>query len=489
MLERTAVLASIAAAVVPILAWPIRWWTGTPGPSWSEATLSVTLVAMLVAFVTVAGAMVLVHAIRAPSLLSIARRCDRALSQRQRLSTAFEVVERYGPAPSSVVMRLLLADVDERLRTLDLSRAVRVTTPRPLVSALASAVVVAGLAFAVPVPLATPPVASPPTPPVTASAPWTPDSAEETIALAETIAEQLASEPIAERDPFLRAVADGFADLAVQLSEDAISVAEADQIVEDLLAFLDDAVGRSGGSLEDVVREAMPDGIDRGRGEDSNATIPGIGADADEERGRQAAEVTDGRTPEPGASSGEGSALERLASALQRRAEERAANAPDGPSESFGGEGSNPYGEQVNVVRESSGDAQPGAEPLLRADAGGAGRAAGAAQQSSDAAGDAAGGGSAELTGPDADFERDDAQVELTPVEAGDRDDGRRIESSFAPSEGEPIDRAVTEAPEARAFDRARESGTPSKPLGWAHRDVVVRYFLPDAADAASATP
>lgn len=493
-LERTAVVATIAATGVPVAAWPVRWWTGAAGPGWSDANLAPTLALMLATFLAVTLGLTVAYALRAPTLLTLARRCDHALGQRQRLSTAFEVLQRHGRQPDSVVMRLLLEDVDRRLPALDLAPAVRSRTPRPLLSTLVAVSVTAGAAFAVPVPEPrTAPVADPgPSAPTTAGASLTPDSRDETIALAEQIAEQLAAEPLADRDPFLRAVADGFADLAVQLSEDAISVAEADQIVEDLLAFLDDAVGRTGGSLEDVVREAMPEGIDRGRGEDSNATIPSIGAAGDEEQGREAAAVNDDRPLAPGGSDSAGSTLERLAEALERRAEERAASGLDAPAEAFSGDGSNPYGDQVNVVRESSGDAQPGAEPLLRADAdaAGAGRAAGAAQQSSAGGGDAAGAGSAELTGDGGDFERDDAQAELTPIEAGDQADGRRIESSFAPTEGAPLGRAVTDEPEARAFDRARESGTPSRPLGWTHRDVVVRYFLPDeAANAADTNP
>lgn len=489
VVERTVVVATIAAASAAIVAWPVRWWAGAQGSAWSDPNAMLTITAMLVAFGMTAIAMLTFHALRAPSLLVLARRCDHALDQWQRLSTALEVLERHGRAPSSVVLRLLLADVEDRVARLDLGRAVRRRTPRPLAATLVAATVTASLALAVPVSRTVAVVDGPPTAPTTVKESLTPDSAEATIALAETIAERLASEPIAERNPFLRAVSGGFAELAVQLSEDAISVAEADQMVEDLLAFLDDAVERTGGSLAEVVREAMPEGIDRGRGEDSNATIPGIGAEGDEELGRQAAEVSDDRPPEPSASDGEGSALERLASALERRAEERAASGSDGSAEAFGGEGSNPYGEQVNVVRESSGDAQPGADPLVRAETEGAGRAAGAAQQSSAAAGDAAGGGSAELAGPDGAFERDDAQIELTPVEAGDREEGRRIESSFAPSEGGGADRAVTEAPEPRAFDRARESSTPTRTLGWTHRDVVLRYFLPDATDVASPNP
>ena len=493
-LERTAVVALIVAAVVPIVAWPVRWWTGASGPATSAAHLTSTLGAMAAAVLLTAVVLLIVHASRAPSLLELARRCDRILDQKQRISTAYEVAERSGSEPPSIVSRLLLADVDARLTGLDLNRAVRRPTPRPLLTSLLAVAVTAGLALALPVPQPAPVVEAPPTAPTTAPAEaagpdLTPDSAEETAALAEAIAEQLAAEPVAQRDPFLRAVAEGFADLASQLSEDAISVAEADQIVEDLLAFLDDAVERTGGSLADVVQEAMPAGIDRGSGEDSNATIPGIGSEASEEDGRAAAEVNDDRPLEPSASQGDGSALERLASALERRAEERAANAPEGEAELFGPDGRNPYGEQVNVVRESTGEAEPGAESLLRAEAAGAGRAAGAAQQSSDGAGDAAGGGSAELIGEENDFGRDDAQVEVTPIEAGDQAEGRRIESSFAPTEGAGWDRDVTEAPEARAFDRSAESATPSKALGWTHRDVVSRYFLPRAAPPASPNP
>lgn len=492
--ERTAVVAFIAAATVPIVAWPVRWLMGASGPATSDAHRTITLGAMAAALLLTAAVLVLVHALRAPSLLELARRCDHVLGQQQRISTAYEVAERSGPRPPSIVSRLLLADVDARLADLDVNRAVRRPTPRPWLTSLVAVGVTAGLALALPVPEPAPVVEAPPTAPTTAPSEavgpdLTPDSAEETAALAQAIAEQLAAEPIAQRDPFLRAVADGFADLADQLSEDAISVAEADQIVEDLLAFLDDAVERTGGSLADVVQEAMPEGIDRGSGEDSNATIPGIGSEASEGDGRAAAEVNDDRPLEPSASQGDGSALERLASALERRAEERAANAAEGEAELFGPDGRNPYGEQVNVVRESSGETEPGAESLLRAEAGGAGRAAGAAQESSDAAGDAAGGGSAELTGDESDFGRDDAQVELTPVEAGDQAEGRRIESDFAPTEGSGWDRDVTEAPEARAFDRSAESGTPSKTLGWTHREVVSRYFLPQAAPSARPNP
>jgi|GEM_PF-1986209 len=485
--ERALVVSLIVASAAAIASWPFRWLARAPGAAWSDANLAFTGAVMLAAFLATAIVMLASAVARAPSLLSIARRCDHGLGQRQAISTAFEVLERHGNEPESVVQRLLLADVDRRLAALDLRPAVREPLPRGLRATLVGLAVTAGLAVAIPVP-----DVAPSSVPATAASPTTraslaPASVEETVELAETIADQLASEPIAERDPYLRAVAEGFADLAVRLGETSIDVAEADQMIGDLLSFLDDAVERTGGSLEEVVREAMPEGIDRGRGEDSNASVPSFGNEATEgEEGRDIPDQVDARPANDPSGASERSALERLAEALERRAEEREASALDGPTEAFGAEADNPYGEQVNVARESTGDREDGMEPLMRAAGEGAGRAAGAAQQSSDGAGDAAGGGSAELNGPASDFERDDAQVELSPLEAGDREDGRRIESSFAPTAGDERDREVTASPPTRAFDRADENGTPSRTVGWTHRDVVRRYFLPEAARVAS---
>lgn len=485
-LERTLVVSLIGAAIATIASWPFRWLSGASGVAWTDENLVFTSTILVVSLLAITIAMLAVYAFRAPSLLAIARRCDHELQQQQRISTAFEVLERHGDEPSSVVLRRLLEDVERRLPTLDLQRAVRDPIPRALRTTLVSAVVTASIALAVPVPRASQSIDPVATAPTTTRAALTPSSAEETIELAETIADRLASEPIADRDPFVRAVAEGFSELAVQLREESIDVAQADEMVQDLLSYLEDAVDRTGGSLEDVVREAMPEGIDRGRGEDSNATIPGLGGEGSEgEEGRQSAEGVDARPQDSSSGASDDSALERLAEALERRAEEREANALDGPTESFGGDENDPYGQQVNVAREPTDDSEPGLEPLMRAEGEAAGRAAGAAQRSSDAAGDAAGGGSADVSGRAADFERDDAQVELTPLESRGQDEGRRIETSFAPTEGDARDRDVTTMPPERAFDRADENGTPSRTLGWTHRDVVRRYFLPDAAEAA----
>lgn len=492
VLERTLVLSLVAAAGATVATWPVRWSLAAAGSAWSDPHLAFTLTAASLGFVATAAVVLAYYAVRVPSLLSLARRADALLHQQQRLSTAFEVLERRGRQPASIVERLLIEDIERRVATLDLRRVGRRTTPRPLWTTLAALSVTAGLAFAVPVPEAKATVVEvdAPTSPSTRGD-LAPDSVDETVALAESIAESLASETIAERDPFVRAVAEGFAELALQLQEGTIDVAAADAAIADLLSYLDDATQRTGGSLADVVREAMPEGMDRGRGEDSNATMPSIGGEpTDTDEGREPAPVTD-RRPEGDSTRADGrSALERLADALERRAEERAAAEAEGGGEVFGGDdGSNPYGPDVNVVRESQGGGAPGQDPLLRADVDGAGRVAGAAQRSSDAAGDAAGGGSAALEGPAADFERDDAQVDLAPLDAARNDDGSSIEASFAPAEGDGHERRVTAEPPDRAFDRARESGTPTQTVGWAHRDVVQRYFLPEAADAAATSP
>lgn len=488
--ERTIVLGLIAAAGATIVTWPLRWVAGASGAAWNAANLPWTLAAAGAGFLLATVGLLVVHAIRAPSLLAIARRSDHALGQQQRLSTAFEVLLAHGERPSGIVPRLLLADVERRLSVLDLGRAVRSPTPRPLLTTLVGMAVTAGIALAVPVPtLPTAVDAATPVAPST-SLQVTPESVDETAALAQSIAESLASETLAERDPFLRAVAEGFADVALQLQEGTIDVAEANEAIADLLSYLGDATQRTGGSLADLVREAVPEGIDRGRGEDSSATMPSIGGNpTDSEDGREPAPVTDRRTDANSTPEDGRSALERLAEALERRAEERAAAEAAGGGEVFGGEdGSNPYGPDVNVVREAQEGGEIGQGPMLRAEVDAAGRAAGAAERSSDAAGDAAGGGSADLNGPAADFERADAQVDLAPLEAGS-DEGANVEASFAPTEAEGDDRRVTTDPPDRAFDRARESGTPGQTVGWAHRDVVQRYFLPDAAAAAEASP
>jgi len=483
-LARALLLTLMAGTATLILTWPVRWWLGSSGPAWASDNLLLTLTVVGAAMLATFIVALTVLAVRAPSLLTLAQRCDRALDEKQRLSTAFEVLEREGPQPVSMVPMLLLQDVEHRLPSLPLRRAVRATPPTRLYASLLGLAAFASLAVAVPVPKA--PVSLDP---IAAQGPvtelLTPDSAEETIELAETIAENLAAEPISQRDPFLRAVSEGFAELAVQLRDDAISVEEANQIVADLLSFLDDAVERTGGSLEETVREAMPEGIDRGRGEDSNASIPSFGSqteEGDEEEGRAVPDRVDNRPDAQSSEASGGSALERLADALERRAEEREANALEGPTETFSGDSSNPYGNQVNVVRESTGEVEPGMEPLMRAEAGGAGRAAGAAQESSEAAGDAAGGGSAELLGDAEDFSQENTQVELTPIEAGNQSDGQRIEMTLTPSEDLLADRAVTENPPERYFDRTNEQGTPSQTLGWTQRDVVCRYFLPQSA-------
>ncbi|MDR9391754.1 MAG: hypothetical protein RI554_06960 [Trueperaceae bacterium] len=420
-------------------------------------------------------AVLLAYVARRPTLSTIARRVDHGAGLQQRLSTAFEVEERWGPRPGSTVARLLLEDVRGWLAQHTFSHHVGPTAPQAHRLVLAGTCVTAVVAFAVPVPAPAPETVLRGEGPALRSV--TSDALEDTISFTEAIADRLASEPVAERDAYLRAVAQAFSDVSSDLRDGTIDADEADARLSDALAYLQDAVERTGGTLEDSVREALrgpqgPDarasGTPTSRVDDEPTATPG------ERIARDAWDVGDaGRTPPA-------SPLERLADVLQRRADAREAeHATRSPSEGAQDASRDPYGNAADVEGGDAREGDPGREPMARVQGEAAGNVAGDARQSSEAAGDGVGDGSMGGEGTPSAFERGEAAVDVTPLASRDDAEGRRVEMQLAPRERPDAARSPTPQAERRTFVRADETDATRRPLGWTQRDVVRRYFLP----------
>jgi hypothetical protein len=485
-------IGGVAALSAVVLAWPLRWRLGFEGwiaagpiPSIAAATALAFALAFTVAL--------LGHAFRAPSLLELARRCDRRLGLHQRMSTAFEVLAQPEGSRTTIAVRLL-TDVRARLDRTDLSAAVRGPAPARLVRTFAVAAVAAGLALAVPVPALPEPGTADAVAPSPGSEPvMSPDDLAQLRDAAERIAGFLADEPQTERDPYLQAVAAGFGELAQALGEERVSASEAEAWAEELLEHLESAAQRRGGAVEEVVRDAMEP---MAGGREGSAEAASEAAEGSPAGPSPPGSVPMGQEPAAGASGASaaegqggpgddfsvaGMRADQLADALEQRAAERQAEAARMGNAASGFDELDPYGDGVFTSDDE--DAAPPSDPVQRVQGEAGGQAVDAAQESSDRAGDAAGGGSAELGGEELPLPDLDAAADPVELPWSEREDGRRIEVETVPEAAEPIDEGDLGVPDRRAFDPAEEAAATGHPIGWAHQDVVARYFLPDSAE------
>jgi hypothetical protein len=431
--------------------------------------LGLLLVVVVVVLVP-SGTLGVVLAVRStPSVVTLARAADRTYHLDERLGTATEV--QLDASKRGLVARALLEDAVERGRIVDPKRLVRMGWPRWTVLAPVL-VALLGLAIALPVPAMQ--AASAPSEPAATAI----DLAEAASTL-QRVAELLARDRDSERDPYLRAVTEAFADLGQQLAEGTITPEEMERDVGRLLTQLAQALGDRQDPLARLVNEIAQSAGQPA--EDPGAVPEAVTAWLNEGTDQEP-------TPEESpiatvADSGAG-ALERMKAELERLEDAAAAASSERPR----GVGDHPdagdSSDDYSIVEE--GDQSAGA----RQDGDAAGAPVGAAAEADDGAGDAAG------DGIQADSEQSDEGLAMRDFELAEDEfalpwnqgeDGRQIELEVVPDTAVTTD--VDSAGRTMMTHRAEESSATHEVVGAAHRDAVSRYFLPSTDPSAQVGP
>ncbi len=470
------VVAAVAALAVVPIAWLLAWRGDRDGrlldavATWGPAVLIVFGLALLGALIAVA--------LRAPTLLQLARRADRVLGQQQRLSTALEV--QASGRSGSLVSRALVDDVDQRVRTLDGATVPRERWPAWGLPTLATVVVAALLAWFVPIPADVSGTA------LGETASVSEDRLERDAAAVRRFAEMLASVADTEDSDYLQAVASSFADLADQLDAGTIDAATAARTLDELVQHLEAAAE----DVSDAFAEAV------------RASLSSVGDEAVTDPGADADTRTEAASPEDAASAGQepaadASGIDADASiymAMEDFANEVGRN-PGGvglraqrPSPQDLDEEGALYGGVLQAERDP--DAVEASPSGLRADGpGGGGDVVGAAEQSSERAGDAAGAGSADLEGrADGFLDLDAASAAVAALPANQRDDGRFVDVELVPDEELGRARGPASADDSGfAFRRSDEAATTVRSIRPTYREIVGRYFMPGAITAETA--
>ena len=462
-----AIALGVAAAFVGF-AW-LQAWAAGRGGSLPGASADLWL-AVGGAFAVVLLVALVVLAVRAPSLVSLARRADRVFDQAQRLSTTYEVLER-GSA-SSLVASALVDDAERRVPGISWARVGRSPWPSWAPVSVGLALTLGVGAVAVPVPNR---VVRPATVDATASA--GPDLAARDADAVRRFAEVLEAVAVNEDSAYLRAVASSFADLADRMDAGEIDAAEASRALEELVGHLEAAAEDVSAEFAEAVRSAL--------GPDASEDAAALDADGDDVTsdpagaGETGGDPTASSPPTSNADASAYMALEDFANEVGRnpgglglRATRPAPQELDGEGAFYGG-----------VMRaETDPDAAAPQASGLRADAPGGGDVVGAADRSSERAGDAAGGGSAALgAGSDAFLDLEAEAMATAALPANEREDGRFVGVDLVPEEALAGARSSSVAGSDAPFRRTDESARLARTIGATYREVVGRYFMPGA--------
>lgn len=470
---RASLLAFAAASLTVAAAWLSAWFADRPGRLSAEPG-DVVAMTFLITFALGVALGLLVAGIRAPSLLALSRRADRVLDQAQRLSTAYEVQSR--GAPSSLIERALLTEVEELATTLAWPSVGRSSWRRPIPIAIAFAIALAAAALVVPVPNAPNRRAGAELPATAAR----PDRRAQDAITAQRVAELLQRVAETEESPYLQAVATSFADLADRLASGSIDAAEADRVLQELVGHLEVAARDVGGAFGAALEAALAgqQGVPASEAVPGPASAPAAGDPARADAGADTPGGDPSRSADAASPTNADASMYMALDTLVREYEgevlgptQRAIRADPTSEDAF-------YGGVLNA------DTDPNAPPQeaagMRADAPGAGDVAGAAQQSSERAGDAAGDGQADLAGASDAFlgaEADATRSAALP--RNENESGRFVEVELVPDTVLGSARAFERDVAAGPFRRADEAAFVTRTIDATYRDVVSRYFLP----------
>lgn len=462
--------ALLVASVGVAVAWVRGWYSGavqgllTSGPdlTWVAAAAGGGLVLWLV-----------LSALRAPTLLDMARRVDRLFGQSERFTTSLEVLAAGGPA--NAVSAALVSDVGERASRLKLWSAgwARSSGRGLSVSALVG-VLVAGLLLSLPMPSRT--IFR--TDPAGAGARVLNLPAKAEVDTLMGVAELLDVVAEQEENDYLRAVAASLSDLADKLDSRVVTAEEAGRSVQELAEHLRLASQEVGGDFARAVEEAFlsPALQASPNTEGSLANETFDVASASDDAGRE----------KPGqvnrAEVGDDAALTygSLSSLVEQF---------DRDPQSMGIRGSDTQDGSALVDCFSEGvfcDNPIPSTPLLT-DAPdsplqniGGGLPIGAAQRSNDAPGDAAGKGTTELgNGSDAFLDLATQTGGLAALPINERDDGEFVATELVPEEEPLVPSSSAYSITPPAFARGDEAASLYIGIGAGHAEVVRRYFTP----------
>jgi hypothetical protein len=484
-LRRSVLVSVLTATLVVPLAWLHAVLTGSSGMLFPERA-STLVGAALAVFITVLAGGIVLTALRAPSLLALARRADHRYAQAQRMSTAYEVLGRSDPA--TTVVRALLIDVDRRARDVDWPAVARTPLPRATGMVATLVVVIGLLAVWVPVPELERSSSVSSAAPTGPAVPRDLERAVLDAAAAGRVAELLAAAPETARSPYVQAVAASFDDLAERLATGMLSEAETEKLLDELFDHLRSAARQAGGGLESLVDAALAPPASGDGSLSAGPTMPQdagstpIGLDGEDV---DLGDLTDADRTIMGAPSP--SPLDRLAASLEAEAAAVAvarAGRPDGIDAAdlddfYGG-----------VARAATDPRSLERSSGMRADeAAGAGDVAGVAQASNERAGDGAGEGRGGIgSGDDSFLFGDDPEsIETVALPRNEREEGRRTQLELIPDEVLAAARSSDVTRPDGPFGRSDEADTTTRAIGPAHRQAVSRYFSPVAALAGGA--
>lgn len=314
----------------------------------------------------------------------------------------------------------------------------------------------------------------------------TPDL-EQTVKTLQRVAELLGQEPDAGLDPYLRAVSMAFHDLGERLERSEVSADEAEFEIAQLLHQLSDALDGQDSELAQALSSGTVSSSSMGTPQSNNSAPPANSDDpASSARQDAGASMADSALVETGletqADTGPESIFRTLGAVLdeleRRSAHEELAAATSTERSNDAATGSS-FG-YFNIDPELSAEIEA-RRTAFRKEADGAGTPVDTADDSTDKAGDAAGDGSKPLEAGAAGNDlpvKDQAGVQV-PLPWSEREESRHLSVDFEPAASLsrvaqiPDDATVT-------FSRHDESSVSREALGWAHRQLVSRYFLPD---------
>lgn len=437
--------------------------------------------AALLAFLTVAA----VQAWRnVPTLLGIAQLADARYDLLERVTTAFETLQRGAETP---VQKALLDDAAARSRQIDPAELVPNSLPWPIWPSVALTGV-AMVLILLPQPAALAPDSR------TASTAnmegSTPEGRiEETGAKVRRVAELVGRDAEASRDPYLQAVARSFDDLGRRIEAGELGQAEIDNEVGRLLQHLERALGgddaAASAGLLGYGAENRGDAGPGGSRTDADVAPEGAATTdtepaVDEATGRQDrsnGEVSSSTAGEQDTATGLDELLNRLQARLEAREPEDRPPQPrtqSAENDSAGGFYTDidpdlvaEIEERQNRLTRQRAENRAGGEPV------------GAAEESNEGPGDLAGEGAQPLgIGANGVPESDSERFDPLQLPGGRQADGRRIRIEIPPdAEFTEVD-ALAE-PMSGGWRRSRGGTSAGTLLGMMDRDVVSRYFMP----------
>ncbi len=431
----SAVLVTIAAALVGVaLAGIARWLGAVVDPAVGAFTLSLIAVAALA-----------VRLAREPwSTLRLARRIERRMGWRERLSSALET-----QPDASVVAAALHREVAALCNAFDARRAAPWVWPGRLVALVAISGLGALATGALPqvMPLATPPGS------IDAATEVAPVDASVSVDALLRLADAVEADAARRFDPYLSGVADALRDLGERIERGEVSSdalrPSLEAVLEHLARAYDSDV--AGAELAERMLSAPPT---RDTLDEASADEPGL-----DTLRFSAAEL--GSTD-----------LERVLAAAEEPPPgsdptDTGAGAAPPPGTQMTGYGSQELRDIAEARRQQGGDLAPP----------GPGELVGAADDAEAGASRIAGRGTQALEGDPTDIDAQSAIDDVLAVRGRERDDGRRIDVELASEVG--WDDYDTEAFRVGAWVATNEAAIIADTSHPAYRPLLGRYFVP----------